>query len=101
MNKTMSLLIVAALMAGGALAFVGCESDAHHDHSSHAHGTAAAKPYPLKTCIVTDEKLGDHGKPYTFIHEGQEIQLCCDGCLEDFKKEPAKYTKKIAEAQKK
>lgn len=53
------------------------------------------KPYPLQTCIVTDEKLGDHGKPYIFTHEGQEVKLCCKGCLKDFKREPAKYTKKI------
>ena len=92
MNKTKSLLIAAAFTIGGTLAFVGCKSG--HDHSTHSHGSAA-KPYPLKTCIVTDEKLGDHGKPYSFVHEGQEIQLCCDGCLEDFKKEPAKYLSKL------
>jgi hypothetical protein len=39
-------------------------------------------------------------KPYVFTHQGQEIKLCCKDCLKDFKKEPAKYTKKIEEAQK-
>jgi len=54
------------------------------------------KPYPLKTCIVSDESLGgDHGEPYTFVHEGQEIKLCCKPCLKDFNKEPAKYLKKL------
>ena len=58
---------------------------------------AKAKPYPLKTCIVSDEALGgDHGEPYTFVHDGQEIKLCCKPCLKDFNKEPAKYLKKIA-----
>jgi len=28
------------------------------------------------------------------------IKLCCKDCLKDFKKEPAKYLKKIEEAQK-
>ncbi len=71
---------------------------AEHQHSSDAK---AAKPYPLKTCIVSGEKLdGDMGKPYVFVHEGQEIKLCCKGCLKDFNKEPAKYIKKLAEAQK-
>ena len=55
-----------------------------------------AKAYPLTTCIVTDEKLGDHGKPYVFTHEGQEIKMCCKDCLKDFKKEPAKYLAKLA-----
>ena len=58
------------------------------------------KPYPLDKCVVSDEKLGDHGKPYVFTHEGQEIKMCCKGCLKDFKKEPAKYLKKIKEENK-
>ncbi|MGC3960331.1 MAG: hypothetical protein QM813_21115 [Verrucomicrobiota bacterium] len=55
----------------------------------------AAKPYPLEKCIVSDEKLGEMGKPYVFTHEGQEIKLCCKSCLKDFKKDPAKYLKKL------
>ncbi len=59
-------------------------------------------PYPLKTCIVSDEKLGgDHGEPYVFVHEGKEIKLCCKPCLKDFKKDTAKYLKKIEDADKK
>ena len=54
-----------------------------------------AKPYTLDKCIVSDEKLGEHGKPYVFTHEGQEIKLCCKDCLKDFKKEPAAYLKKL------
>ena len=52
-------------------------------------------------CRNDDEKLGEHGKPYVFTHEGQEIKMCCKDCLKDFKKEPAKYLKKIEDAQKK
>jgi YHS domain-containing protein len=61
--------------------------------------TAKPKPYPLKTCVVTDEKLGEMGDAYVFVYEGREIKLCCKGCLKDFKKEPAKYVKKIEEAE--
>jgi hypothetical protein len=60
------------------------------------------KPYTLKTCPVSDEKLGgDMGDPYVFQHEGREIKLCCKSCLKDFKKDPTKYVKKIEEAEKK
>ena len=59
------------------------------------------KPYPLTTCVVTDEKLGEMGKPYVFTHEGREIKMCCKGCLKDFKKDTAKYIKKLDEAEKK
>jgi len=59
------------------------------------------KPYPLQTCVVSGEKLGgDMGKPYVFIHQGREIKLCCQGCLKAFNKEPAKYIKKLEEAEK-
>jgi hypothetical protein len=60
-----------------------------------------AKAYPLKTCVVSDEKLGDMGDPYVFTQDGQEVKLCCKSCLKDFKKDSAKYMKKIAKAEKK
>jgi hypothetical protein len=59
-----------------------------------------AKPYPLQTCVVTDEKLGEHGKPYVFTNDNQEVKLCCKDCLKDFKKDKAKYMKKIQDAEK-
>jgi len=59
----------------------------------------AVKPYTLTNCIVSGEKLGEMGKPYVFTHEGREIKLCCKSCLKDFKKDPAKYVKKIQEAE--
>jgi YHS domain-containing protein len=58
-----------------------------------------SKAYPLDKCVVSDEKLGEMGKPYVFKHEGREVQLCCKSCLKDFKKDPAKYIKKIEEAE--
>ena len=54
-----------------------------------------AKPYVLKTCAVSDEKLGSMGKPVSYVHEGREIQFCCKDCIKSFKKNPAKYVKKI------
>ena len=59
------------------------------------------KPYPLAVCLVSDEKLGEHGKPIVMEHKGQEVKLCCDGCEEPFKKDPAKFMKKLDDAAKK
>lgn len=59
------------------------------------------KPYPLKVCAVSDEKLGSMGAEYVFEHQGREIKLCCKSCLKEFKKDPAKYIKKIDQAEKK
>ena len=61
--------------------------------------TEKPKPYPLKTCVVSDEKLGGMGDAYVFEYEGREIKLCCKSCLKDFKKDPTKYIKKIEEAE--
>src|SRR5882724_2326996 len=61
--------------------------------------TAKSKTYPLKTCVVSDEKLGgDMGEPYVFTHNGQEVKLCCKSCKKDFDKDPAKYLKKLDSA---
>ena len=56
-----------------------------------------AKPYPLKTCIISGDKLGEMGDPYVYEYQGREIKFCCKNCLKDFQKEPAKYLKKIDE----
>ena len=87
------------LLAGGglALALVALASTALAEDKK----TDKPKPYPLDKCIVSDEKLGgDMGKPFVFTYEGQEIKLCCKSCQKDFKKDPAKYIKKLASAGK-
>ena len=60
---------------------------------------AKPKPYTLKTCLVSDEKLDSDPsmKSYAFTHEGQEIKLCCKSCLKDFNKNSKKLIKKLAE----
>jgi YHS domain-containing protein len=58
-----------------------------------------AKPYTLDTCVVSGDKLGEMGKPYVFTYKGQEIKMCCKSCRKKFDKDPAKYVKKIEEAE--
>jgi hypothetical protein len=62
-----------------------------------------AKPYTLNTCAVSDEKFESDSdmKPFEFTYGDREIKLCCKSCKKDFDKEPAKYVKKIEEAEKK
>lgn len=55
-------------------------------------------PYPLETCIVTDNKLGSMGDPKTLIHEGQEIKVCCKPCIAKFEKDPTTYLEKLKKA---
>ncbi len=58
------------------------------------------KPYQAETCLVSDEKLGEMGEPYVLIRKGQEVKLCCKGCLKPFNKDQAAYLKKLEVASK-
>ena len=53
------------------------------------------KPYPLDTCIVTDNALGSMGDIITKTHGDQEIKFCCKPCVKKFDANPEKYLKKI------
>ncbi len=102
----------------------GAADPAAHDHSAHDHaahdeGTAPAgddahkgmdmgmtltpvtpsADYPLDTCIVSGEELGgDMGDVIAYEVGGQEIQLCCEGCVDEFKESPEKFLAKIKAA---
>jgi hypothetical protein len=58
------------------------------------------KPYILKTCIVSGDKLGEMGSPFVYTNQDRQIKFCCKGCLKDFNKSPEKFMKKIEEAEK-
>ena len=91
MKMKLTFLLAFATMLVG-LTFSGVAAD--------PKTAAQAKPYPLKTCIVSGEKFGgDMGDPYVFTYEGREVKLCCKGCLDDFKKDAAKYVKKMEAAE--
>ena len=90
-------LFTAVALLGGTAAFTtGCKSCGCGGMRSHDHKTATAKPYPLKTCLVSGETLGEMGEPVVFVHDGQEIKLCCKDCQPKFAADPAKYLSKLA-----
>jgi YHS domain-containing protein len=90
MNKLKLLSAIALTIPFLAAPFTGLAEDKQAEK---------AKPYPLDTCIVSGEKLGEMDKPYVFTHDGQEVKLCCKDCLKKFNAAPAKYMKTIAEAK--
>ena len=53
--------------------------------------------YPLKTCVVSGEELGSMGEAVSYEHEGTVIKVCCDHCLPDVKKDPAKFVAMVKE----
>jgi hypothetical protein len=58
-------------------------------------GSEKIKPYPLSTCIVTDNALGSMGDVITTTYGNQEIKFCCKPCVKKFNADPEKYLKKI------
>lgn len=87
-----SILSVASLTVAAILSFgaAGCKTA--------SHDTASARPYPLEKCVVSGEPF-EHGKPYTFVRNGQEVKLCCKDCLAEFNKNPDKFMAKINDAK--
>jgi YHS domain-containing protein len=89
--KTRRLLLVAVLFVSlCAAAWTAAAGDTN---------TVKLKPYTLKNCIVSGDKLGEMGDPFVYAYKGREIKFCCKNCLKDFNKDPAKYIKLIEEAE--
>ena len=88
-------ILTAVLLTGLAAGVLSAADDKPADKK--------AKPYPLKTCIVSGEEINEKGdmKPHSFVVDGQEVKLCCKSCLKDFNKDKAGYLKKIETEAKK
>ena len=95
MNQLRTLVAIALTVPFLASPFAGLADD--------TNSVSPAKPKPdlLTTCPVSGDKLGEMGKPYILVYQGQEIKLCCSGCKKDFDKDPAKYVARIRAADKK
>ena len=97
----MKSLVKFTLLAA-ALALGSFTARAASDSPKKPAGTAA--DYPLTTCVVSGDKLdGDMGAPFDYIYQeagkpDRLVRFCCKNCVEDFKKDPAKYLKMIDDA---
>jgi hypothetical protein len=90
--KHLTASILALSIIGGAVALAADKKPADKANEK-------ITPYTLKVCVVSGDKLGEMGKPFVFTNDMREVKLCCKDCLKTFKKEPAKYVKKIEEAE--
>jgi hypothetical protein len=76
-----------------ALINTSCGTTSATSATTPTHGSV--KPYPLKTCLVTDNDLGSMGDERRFVYQGQEIKICCKPCEAKFLKNPQKYLAKL------
>ncbi len=56
--------------------------------------------YPLDTCVIAGEKLGSMGEPVDYIYRNRLVRFCCEHCIADFEKDPARHIAKLDEAAK-
>jgi len=109
-------LFIAALLSAGAATALADE-DAHRAPATQATTPPATQPatqpdtqatetidgythapYPLTTCVVSGAKLDVMGEPYVIQVDGREVQLCCKGCEDKVRADPATHFKKIDQA---
>ncbi len=99
MNTKKHILTAAALISAPFI-LASCGEKKADDKTGKANTeNSEVKPYPLDVCIVSGEKLGSMGEPHVFVHEGQEIKMCCDKCMPKFNKNPAKYLAQLKEGK--
>lgn len=111
MNKKIPIVLTFALglVVGAARSAAAEQRD--HDHAENPAAVsnqtpasnklwleAAVADYPLKNCVVSNEELGAGamGEPINFVYrvDGKPdrlVRFCCQGCIKDFKKDPATY----------
>ena len=100
-----SLLLSVAMLVAAGSSFAANEKKATPPSESELIGKARAD-YPLKTCLVSDEALGSMGDAVAHVHRAagkpdRVVFMCCEGCIDDFKADPAKYLKKVDDAKSK
>ena len=77
---------------------------AAHEHTNEAEATVSNAKEAVnvgnKICPVSGEKIEEKVKA-TYEYEGKIYNFCCAMCIDDFKKDPQKYIKKIEEEKQK
>jgi len=79
----------------------GCIKDFNEDPAAwlnkldQAVIKAQVADYPLDTCVVTGEELGEMGEPIDYVFANRLVRFCCPNCIDDFEANPAMYLAKI------
>lgn len=60
---------------------------------------AQSRDYPLTTCPISNEPLGGMGEPMDVVVGGRLVRLCCSGCLDDLRADPARHIETIDKAR--
>jgi YHS domain-containing protein len=80
---------LALALIGGAAAWA---ADDHKDHGKKDEKAPTTKPVNKHCAVMTEHPVDER---VTIQHEGKTIGFCCEDCIPEFKKDPAKYTKNM------
>ncbi|MDD5129900.1 MAG: YHS domain-containing protein [Candidatus Omnitrophica bacterium] len=98
-----------ALISAAFIFGIGKLSFAQHDQLGHEHGTSSAAADAVskesvnagnKICPVSGDQINEATKA-AYEYKGKIYNLCCAGCIEEFKNNPEKYIQIIEEEKKK
>ena len=124
--KPIRSLISFLAVAAGLLNAISAVAGEEHKHGKSGEKTAAAAKgqlvpvtekdaawaakarasYPMNVCVASDEKFEGTVQPTEMIYRepgkpDRLIRFCCDGCGDDFMKDPAMHLAKLDAAAKK
>ena len=86
------------------LCCAGCEGALEADPAQYVAKVAEAiaekqrDAYPLDTCVVSGEALDSRGGAIDAVVGGRLVRLCCAGCLNGLRRDPAGALKKLDDA---
>lgn len=98
MNKQLIMMgLAVTLVSGGYVLAAGehqmPDGTVMDDQAMEAESVTAPVEIGNKICPISGGEIGSMGEGYPVEHEGKSYKLCCEGCLKDFEKDPAKYSK--------
>lgn len=78
-------------------AMCGDKDNQHSNSEAFAHAASKkAVKVGNKICPVSGEKIDEKLKA-TYEYDGKIYNFCCASCIDEFKKDPGKYIKKVEE----
>lgn len=96
-KKIFVMLAAGMLIAGlaGPVFAMSCGDMSDHQQAAPAPSEKAVN-VGNKICPVTGEAIDEKLKT-TYEYKGKVYNFCCASCIDEFKKDPEKYIKKIEE----
>lgn len=82
------------VLLAGIFVFAGLGISFAQETQVNKQASVQAVDVGNKICPVSGEKIDEKA---TYEYQGKIYLFCCSSCVEDFKKDPEKYIKKVEE----